>query len=82
MNEDSLQFLIPSPGWRSSSSPGKTGSERWRVAGRRWTWWTTTSCVGIHISTRLAFFVAFALCVGLVLERQLIQRVGLLRRML
>ena len=38
--------------------------------------------VGLHVATHVAFFVAFAAHVGLVLKHQVIHRDGLLRRML
>lgn len=78
----SLQFLIPITGLALLFLSG----EDWDLNGGRWEapldLFDDDLLLGAHISTHLAFFVAFALHVGLVLKHQLIQRDGLLRRML
>jgi cytochrome b561 len=47
-----------------------------------WLVLVSDDAVGVHVAAHVAFFVAVALHVGLVLKHQLLDRDGLLRRML
>lgn len=78
----SLQFLIPITGLALLFLSG----EDWDLNGGEWEapleLFDDDFLLGAHIFTHLVFFVAFTLHVGLVLKHQVLQRDGLLRRML
>jgi cytochrome b561 len=77
-----LMCLIPLTGFALVLVSG----ENWELLGQEWE--TPLDLVdddillAAHIATHVAFFVAFAAHIGLVLKHQLINRDGLLRRML
>lgn len=77
-----LMFLIPLTGLALLLVSG----EDWDLGRREWEapieWADDDVLLGVHITTHLAFFAAFATHVGLVLKHQFVDRDGLLRRML
>lgn len=77
-----LLFLIPLTGLALLLLSG----EDWDLGTREWEapveWADDDVLLGAHITTHVAFFIAFATHVGLVLKHQLVNRDGLLRRML
>ncbi|HSJ34886.1 MAG TPA: cytochrome b/b6 domain-containing protein [Acidimicrobiia bacterium] len=77
-----LMFLIPLTGLALVLVSG----EDWDLRRGEWQaprdWVDDDLLLAGHIATHVAFFVAFAVHVGLVLKHQFIDRDGLLRRML
>lgn len=77
-----VMFLIPLTGLALVSISG----EDWDLNGGEWVapreWIDDDVLLAAHISAHLVFFAAFFAHVGLVMKHQLIDRDGLLRRML
>lgn len=77
-----MMFLIPVTGLALVLFSG----EDWNVGARGWRapfdWVDDDLLLGAHIATHLTFFAALGVHVGMVLKHQLIDRDGLLRRML
>ena len=77
-----VMFLIPLTGLALVTISG----EDWDLARGEWQapleWVDDDVVLGAHVTTHVVFFAAFAAHVGLVLKHQLVDRDGLLRRML